>query len=113
MNGIKLTLHVNAAAAVRVGSGIAGPTALVLSASDLAQLTPEQREALACHLERRPGWGEPLTKAAPPIGQADLATLRVLLSIRADAMRLDPSGASVIRNEIPAPWANHLDLRGL
>lgn len=83
---ITITLSVDAAAAVRAGSGQPGRVKLRLDDSDLAKLTTRQREALALHIERLPGWGRPLTTGARPIGAANLLTLAELLTQRADAM---------------------------
>jgi hypothetical protein len=91
MRPVVLTLHVDAAAAVREGRSAAGPARLELSDADVATLSERQRETLARHLERAPGYGEPLTTGAPPIGHADLAALASLLDTRADAMAIAES----------------------
>ncbi len=84
MSANAITLHVDAAAAVRAGSAVAGPVTLRLTAEDLGTLDDRQRETLARHLERAEGYGESLTRGAPPIGRADVPTLATLLDLRAD-----------------------------
>jgi hypothetical protein len=87
MNGpITITLHVDAAEAVRAGHGRAGPAKLLLGEAELAQLTERQRDTLARHVAGEPGWSRPLNRGAPPIGTADVATLATLLDVRHEHM---------------------------
>lgn len=91
---ITLTLHVDAATAVRERHSIAGPVKVRLDPADFAKLDEREREWLALHLEdsdarhesesvATPRWGHPLTRHANPIGHADFEVLRELLSVRA------------------------------
>jgi hypothetical protein len=91
---ITITINVDAAAAVRVGKGTAGPCKLELDAVMLAHLDPAQRNTLAAHLGdesprggERVRWGDPLTMHAPAVGEATLATLAYLLDFRAGKIR--------------------------
>lgn len=90
---ITLTITVAAGAAVRCGRGSAGPRKLRLTEEEIQTLTETQRQTLARHLEddgesepHRVHWGDPLSRYAPPVGEATLDTLRVLLDARAAAM---------------------------
>lgn len=87
MNGpITITLHVDAALAVRAGHGRAGPAKLLLGPAELELLTERQRDTLARHVAGEPGWSRPLNRGAPPIGTADIATLAHLLDLRSAHM---------------------------
>lgn len=86
MSSIAITLHLDAATALREGIAAAGPVTVRLTQADVDLLTPRQRETLAKHLERRPGWGESLTRGAPPVGRADAPTIARLLDLRADQL---------------------------
>jgi hypothetical protein len=94
---ITITLHVDAATAVREGHCTAGPVRVRLDEHDFSKLDPDERDALARHLEdsdarsdpedtATPRWGHPLTRHAEPIGHADFAVLRELLRVRAKVM---------------------------
>lgn len=95
MTQITVTLHVDAAAAVRGGFHEAGAVALRLSAEDLRSLDDDEREVLAKHLDgdeepdwpsNGPRWGDPLAMHARPISHADLTVLRALLRWRHEVM---------------------------
>ena len=80
---ITLTLHVDAAAAVRAGKAKAGPHTLRLTDSDLAALTDDQRDTLARHVAGERDYAPPLTLHSDPIACADVPTLALLLDTRA------------------------------
>jgi hypothetical protein len=95
MRPITITIHVNAAAAIRAGRGRAGGSQLVLDETDLAQLSTTQRETLAKHYDRfvppwgtdrGPQWSDPLAWHAEPVATASLHVLRELLDRRAFVM---------------------------
>lgn len=88
---IVITLHVDAATAVRECHSTAGPHRLELFAADVESLTEQQRETLARHIARAPGWGDPLSAGAEPIGHASLEVLRALLDRRWETMSNAPT----------------------
>lgn len=85
---IVITLHVDAAAAVRAKHCAAGPQRVELDAETIAAMSDIERETLALHLERRPGWGEPLHVGCEPLAVADVPTVLACLRARAQAMRV-------------------------
>jgi hypothetical protein len=91
---ITLTIHVDAAAAVRAGRSQAGPCTVRLTDDDLAGLSPERRVALERHLagendptSNGPQWGDPLSMHAPPIGKVERHTWIDLLDTRIAVMQ--------------------------
>lgn len=88
MKQITVTIHVDPATAVRAGKSTVGDVALVLRDSDLESLTADQRETLARHVagERCPSgvtdWAHPLYADAPPVAEATVAALTMLLDAR-------------------------------
>lgn len=92
---LTITIHVNPAAAVRAGKSQCGACELVLSDDDLAQLTPEQRETLAKHVDREQ-FPPPFTHSRGvrwdhPLGDDDTAdasieTLALLLDRRKEVV---------------------------
>lgn len=89
---LTITIHVSPAEAARLGRAQCGDVALPLTDAILADLGPERREALACHLDPPQGahervralWGRPLAHCAPPVGEASVETLARLLDARRD-----------------------------
>lgn len=87
---ITITIHVDPAEAARLGRAQCGDVALALTDAILADLGPERREALACHLSPPQGahervralWGRPIAHCAPPVGEASVETLARLLDAR-------------------------------
>jgi len=94
MKPIMVTIHVNAAAAVRCGNGRAGGVRLDLGDEEIRALSKRQRETLAHHLNRTksswgnkgPQWSEPLAWKAEPVAEASFEVLKQLLDRRAKVM---------------------------
>jgi len=94
MNPITVTIHVNAAAAVRDGRGRSGPVRLELGDAEIGELTGLQRIALHNHLSRTksswgnkgPQWADPLAWHGEPVANASLHVLKKLLDRRALVM---------------------------
>lgn len=82
MKQLCVTIHVTPAAAVRAGKTQVGDRTLTLSDEDVAALSPEQRDALARHVANEHGWRCELAYDAPPVADASLESLRVLLDAR-------------------------------
>ena len=82
MKQLCVTIYVTPAAAVRAGKTQVGDITMTLSDEDVAALSPEQRDALARHVEHEYGWSLALHADAPPVGEASLDSLRVLLDAR-------------------------------
>lgn len=83
MKQLCVTIRVSPGAAVRAGKSIVGDVTLTLSDKDLACLTEVQRYALAKHVEcYSPHWGQPLSADAPPVEEASVKSLAILLDAR-------------------------------
>lgn len=79
---LTVTISIDPATAARAGKSRVGETQLVLSDEDLAKLTSEQRDALARHVSREEDWRDPLYYYAPPVAEASIETLAMLLDER-------------------------------
>jgi hypothetical protein len=107
---ITITLRVDAATAIRAGSGRIGAQVLHVGRAALASLTDDQRDALALHVGGSPsgrsdvaGWGDPLTLHADPIGKSDLPTLALLLDTRRAVMAAqDAADLAMVREKMAA-----------
>lgn len=89
---ITLTLTVDAAAAVRLNKSLCGKQILRLDDAALTELSPDQRDTLARHLNQEKLWGDPLTDNADPIGEANFHTLCRLLDERRAFVRAQGGG---------------------
>lgn len=99
MKKLTLTLYIDPAAAVRAGRTEMGEVQRTLTDAELAQLTPEQRDALARHVAgdgeyytygthtaKGPTWCDALTRHADPIADVTIETIAKLLDQRIEVV---------------------------